>query len=343
MPLRAKRVSDNPKTYFEQKSDEGPFLRVADIMLRYRHSYTHPFTDLIRLGTRSRWSHSSLIYLEPKPDQETSAICLVDVTTRKGAFVESWTEEMVAPPNKFSDGIKGLRLDWYVEAADEQAKHTSDDPERVHGIDYLRKVRDVALSQLHTVYDHKTVWELTALYIEQAAHRHLKAIPQIADLAATAEGLLEKWDEADSSDQPELNFICSGLVQYSFFEALRQSILRNLSILENRPAALSNLRNMQSVMFRDDPDQVISHYIQSVQANEHILADPIPESVMNLLRTATPADFNNSPKLAWRYIIHKGSVWYMYEAPEGGEHEPGSKDEAEVLKLTEPDTGLLSS
>lgn len=340
MPLRARNASANSVAYFQQKSDEGPFLRVADIMLRYHHSHTHPFTDLIRLGTHSKWSHSSLIYLKPDTSKETEDVFLVDLTTNKGAFIESWSHEM-SSPHKYTDGIKRLRLDWYVETPDERAKHAADDPEDVHGIAYLRQVRDVALSELGAVYDHKAVFELAALYIEQASRRHLKAIPQVADAAAAVERLLEKWDESDSSPLHELNFICSGLVQYSFFEALRQRILHNLNIPENRAAALSNLSNMNRVIFRDDPEHVISQYIQQVRSGQRDLADPIPESVMNLLRTATPADFNNSTKLEWRYIINNGCVWQIYEAPGG--NEPESKDEEKVLKLIKPDRGPLSS
>lgn len=340
MALRAKRVSDHPETYFQQNSDEGPYLCVGDIMLRYHRSYTHPFTDFIRLGTGSKWSHSSLIYLEPDTAQGDYKIALVDVTTKKGAFIESWSHEM-AVPDKFTDGIKRPRMDWYAETPEEQARHTSDDPEDGRGIEYLRQVRDVALQQLHTKYDHKTVWELTALYVERFAHERLK-VPQIADAAAAVEHLLEKWDEAGSSDHQGLHFICSGLVQYSFFEALRQHILHNLDMPENREAALSNLQHMDCVIFRSDPDGVISQYIEEAHSDSRRLADPVPEGVLNLLRTATPADFNNSSRLDWRYIINKGCVWQIYAASEGSAQEPVSKDEEEVLALTKQDSGLLA-
>lgn len=340
MVLRARRVSDSPESYFQQNSDEGPLLRVADIMLRYHRTYTHPFTDFIRLGTHSKWSHSSLIYLEPDPAQTDYRICLVDVTTKKGAFIESWSHEMAAP-DKFSDGIKRPRMDWYAETPDEQAGHTAHDPENVRGIAYLQQVRDVALQQLHTKYDHKTVWELTALYIERLAHERLKVVPQIANAVAAVENLLERWDEADSSEQ-ELHFICSGLVQYSFFEALRQRILHDLEIPQNREAALSNLNNMQHVVFCDDPGNDIACYIHEVQTGKRDLADAVPGNVLNVLRTATPADFNNSPKLQWRYIINKGRVWQIYEATEAQKAGPESKDEQEILALMKLDTGPLA-
>lgn len=337
MVLRAMRVSDSPENYFQQNNDEGPYLRVGDIMLRYRHSHTVLFSDLIRFATDSKWSHSSFIYLEPDPVKGSEAIFLVDITTKKGAFVESWSHEM-AEPDKFTDGLKRPRMDWYAETPDEQARHAPGDPEDVRGIEYLRQVRNIALSQLHTTYDGQTVWELAALYVERLAKQRLKAVPQIAGAAASIEHLLEKRDEAGGDY--DLRFICSGLVQYSYFEALRQRIFNNLDIAENREAALSNLRNMQRVIFRADPDNVISHYIQQVQSDYQQLADPIPESVLNLLRTTTPADFNNSSRLEWRYIINKGYVWQIFS--ENQASAPESKDEQEVLALTKPDTGPLA-
>jgi hypothetical protein len=340
MALRARHVSDHPETFFRQNSDEGPYLRVGDILLRYRHSHTYVFSDLIRFATKSKWSHSSLVFLEPDPAQGSEAIFLVDVTTKKGAFVASWTHEM-AKPDAFTEGLKRPRLDWYAETPDEKAAHALDDPEDVHGIEYLRQVRDVALGQLHTHYDGTAVWELAALYMERLAKQRLKAVPQIAELAASVEHLLENRDEANSVEHG-LHFICSGLVQYSYFEALRLRILHNLDIPQNREAALNNLHNMHQIIFRDDPDNVISRYIEEVQSDHEKLAEPLPEEVLNLLRTATPADFNNSSKLAWRYIINKDYVWQIYEATGNQEAEPQSKDEQEILALMKLDTGPLA-
>jgi hypothetical protein len=334
MPLRATRVGNNPQTFFLQKNDEGPYLRVSDILLRYHHSHTHIFTDLIRFATHSKWSHSALIYLVPDPPQQYDKVYVVDATTDAGTHIETWENE-IDPIEKYSDAIKRPCLDWYVETLDERSRHDLNDPEDVHGIEYLRQVRSIALGQLNGLYDHKVVWELTALYIERVAKRHLGAIPQIAEAAAGVAHLIGKWDEASSSKETVMRFICSGLIQYSFFEALRSNILHNLAIPENRDAALSNLSNMHHIIFRTDPDHVISQYVQQVQSGELDLAAPVPEDVVNLLKTATPADFNNSSDLEWRYVIFNGFVWQISDAPEG--YQPGSKEEAEVLKLTLPE------
>jgi hypothetical protein len=54
-----------------------------------------------------------------------------------------------------------------------------------------------------------------------------------------------------------------------------------------------------------------------------------------LLKTATPADFNNSSNLAWHYIIRNGIVWQLDE--NGSDSAPYSQDEQEVLKLLLPE------
>src|SRR5213082_932672 len=111
-----------------------------------------------------------------------------------------------------------------------------------------------------------------------------------------------------------MRFMCSGLVQYSFFEALRRRIMNDLAIPAHRDAAMSNLGNMQRVLFRDDPQGLIPTYVQQVQSGKRALSDPVPQEVIDLLKSAIPADFSTSPNLVWRSVIHRGVVWHIREA-----------------------------
>src|SRR5437588_4993955 len=146
-----------------------------------------------------------------------------------GIRVASWRNEVV-PFEQFTVGIKRPRIDWYVETPRDIAKRAADDPEDVHGIGYLRHVRGIAVDQINGLYDHDTVNELTALYLERVTKRHLPGIPFIAQAAAGAANLFKKWDDDSSSATNVLRFICSGLVQYSFFAALRIRILSDLAV-----------------------------------------------------------------------------------------------------------------
>src|SRR5579885_3044702 len=78
--------------------------------------------------------------------------------------------------------------------------------------------------------------------------------------------------------------------------------------------------------------KMISTFLKIGKLDIH---DPAPEDVLDLLKTATPADFNNSPNLEWRYVILKGVVWQISRAPE--DYHPQSEDEANVLELLGPE------
>ena len=331
MAYRATLLSQDPLTYFLDRKDEKPYLRVSDVVLRVNKDPKEVFAHLIRIVTNSKWSHSALVYLLNEPRKGYNNTFLVEAMT-KGIHITSWRNE-VTPFEHFSVGIKRPRLDWYVETPYEISRHDPRDPEDTHGIGYLRHVRGIAVDQINGLFDHKTVYELTALYAERAAKQHLGSVPQAAEAAAAVANIFKKWDESEASSTNILRFICSGLVQYSFFAALRFRVLNDLESADprDREAAMSNLANMHRVIFRDDPEGVVPAYIRQVQSGKLDLSAPIPDDVLDLLKTATPADFNNSPNLEWRYVILQGWVWQIDTAP--NDYIPHSDDEAKVLNL----------
>ncbi|GCE06816.1 hypothetical protein KDAU_41450 [Dictyobacter aurantiacus] len=329
MKYRASRIDQNPLDYFLQSASEGPFLQVADVVLRENKDPKEVFAHLIRIATDSKWSHSAILYLISDPYQGFNNTFLVEAKT-KGIHLASWRNEVI-PFDEFTVGIKRPVLDWYVENPYEQSRHNPCDPEDTHGIGYLRHVRGIAIDQINGLYDHTTVYELAALYAARAARRHLNAVPQVAEAATAVANLFKKWDEKSDSAESVLRFICSGLVQYSFFEALRRRIINDLAIPEHREAGLSNLSNLHRVIYRDDPMGLVPRYIEQVQSGELDIRDKVPEDLLDLLKTATPADFNNSPNLKWHYVILKGVIWHIEEA--NADYAPTSSDESEVLGM----------
>ncbi|MGH2494585.1 MAG: hypothetical protein ACRDIV_07755 [Ktedonobacteraceae bacterium] len=326
MAFRATCVAPDPLDYILRQTDA---IRVADLVLRENKNPREIFSLAIRLGTGSKWSHSAIFYLLSDPRMGFHNTFLVEVKT-KGINMVSWRNEIV-PYDNFTVGIKRPRLDWYRETPYEISRHSPLDPEDCYGIGYLRHVRGIAVDQINGLYDHKTVYELAALYAERVAERHLAAIPLVAEAADHIATLLKKWDEKSDSVREPLRFICSGLLQYSYFEALRIRIANDLAIPENREAALSNLNNLERVIFRPDPKNIIPDYIQRVQTGELDIAQPAPGDVLDLLKTATPADFNNSDRLEWRYVIRKGVVWKIDEVPIG--YQAQSQDETDIIKM----------
>lgn len=333
MAHRATLVSADPLNYFLQSTDEGPYLRVSDVVLRANQNQRDIFSHFIRMATNSKWSHSALLYLISDPPKGFDNTFLVEAMT-SGIRVASWRNE-VFPFEQFNVGIRRPRLDWYIETPREQSKHDADDPEDTHGIDYLRHVRGIAVDQINGLYDHKTVMELTGLYLKRVANRHLPGIPLVAEAADKFADFFKKWDESDESKQNILRFICSGLVQYAFFAALRIRIINDFKIPEHRDAAMSNLSNLHRVIFREDPEQVIPAYIHDLQSGKLQISDPVPDNVLDVIKTATPADFNNSSNLEWRYVIREGKIWKIDETADG--YMPASQDETDILALITPE------
>ncbi len=330
---RALHIDENPLDYFLNVSEQGSPLRVADVLLRVNRDPKEVFAHLIRIATASKWSHSAILYLISDPYRGYNNTFLVEAKT-KGINIASWRNEVI-PFHQFTVGIKRPKMDWYVETPRERTKHDPDNPEDTYGIGYLRHVRGIAMDQINGLYDKKTVYELTALYVKRAAQRHLKSTPQVAEAADALAEFFKKWDEKETSTTQVLRLICSGLVQYSFFEALRIRVMHDLSVPEHREAALSNLRNMPCIIFCEDPHGLVPEYVEKVERGEWDIHNPVPDDLLDLLKTAVPADFNNSPNLEWRYVINKGIVWRIEAAAEG--YIPQSKDEEDVLEILTPE------
>lgn len=333
MPYRATKVSEDPLAYFMQQGEDGPHVRISDIVLRINHSRKEIFAYLIRTATKSKWSHSALIYLINDPPKGLENTLLVEARP-KGVIMTSWRNE-VMPYREFTVGIKRPRLDWYQENPVEKVRHHPEDPEDTHAIEYLRHVRGIAMDQMHGLYDHKVVWELTSLYIERLARHRLSKIPQVAEAADKLAEFFKKWDRKSKPEAHVMRFICSGLVQYSFFAALRFRLLQDLQQPENREAALHNLRNMQHILYREDLDGVMLTYIQEILSGKRDLGDSVPDDLQDLLNTALPVDFHNSPDLEWRYMVLNGHVWQIEQAPVG--YVARSEEEKAVLGMIQPE------
>lgn len=333
MAYRAVRIQQDPLNFFLDERNGGPFLRISDVILRENKNPREIFAHLIRMATASKWSHSSIVYLVRQPDMGYHNTFLIEAKT-KGVHIASWRNEVV-PYDEFTVGIKRPNLDWYMENPVERARddfHSSEDP---YGIEYLRHVRGIAFDQINGLYDHTTVYELSGLYAARAARRHLSVLPQAGDAAQSVADFFKHKDEQETSKTSVLRFICSGLVQYSFFEALRLRIARDIDIPAHREAAEHNLSNLHRVIFREDPEGIIPAYIHKVQSGRLDIHQPAPGDVLDLLKTATPADFNNSPNLDWRFVTLKGVVWKIEPTTEG--YLPTDKDEQEVLDMLSPE------
>lgn len=326
MTFRAALVAQDALQYFLRPEQETTFLRVSDVLVRVNLG-PEIFSRFIRLSTNSQWSHAALLYLMNDPREGFDNLFVLEAMNGAGVRVVSWKGE-ITPYDKFAVGVRRLQLDWYKESAYEAASHDHKDPEDITGIWYLRHVRGMALDQINAMFDEDTIGELTALYVQRLAGQYKLSF--LFKIAAWFVQLIRGRGQAD----PTPRFICSGLVQYSFFAALRQSIIDCFASGQpgDHEIALSNLDNMHQVIFRADPDGIIADYVQQVKSGKLTPDAAVPGNVVNFLRTTTPADFSRSPNLQWHYVIRAGKVWEIFnDAP--ADYKVQSPDEAAVLAL----------
>ncbi len=93
MTYRATLLSQDPLSYFLDRKDEKPYLRVSDVVLRVNKDPKEVFARLIRVVTNSKWSHSALVYLLSKPRKGYNNTFLVEAMT-KGIHITSWRNEV---------------------------------------------------------------------------------------------------------------------------------------------------------------------------------------------------------------------------------------------------------
>jgi diacylglycerol kinase family enzyme len=264
-------------------------------------------------------------------------VCGIAVDQLNGLYDRKAVYELAA---LYIERIARRHLEADLQAADARAWRPGALPHVVHATTAMAD-----LFKLWGAIDY-------ARHVERVADARLGVAPYVADRAAdladffrTSEEVpaitdfFKKWKETNYSASSMMRFMCSGLIQYSFFEALRRRIMHDLALPAHRDAAVSNLGNMQRIIFRDDPEGFIPTYVQQVQSGKRAISDPVPDRVLDLLKTAVPVDFSKSPNLEWHYIIRKGVVWRIEETPAG--YTPQSEEEQEVLAMLNSERTLL--
>ena len=83
MTYRAVHIEQDPLNYFLQEhTDDDPFLRVADVVLRENKNPKELFAHMIRVATGSKWSHSALVSLLSDPYKGFNNTFLMEAMTK---------------------------------------------------------------------------------------------------------------------------------------------------------------------------------------------------------------------------------------------------------------------
>ena len=254
----------------------GKYLERADIVLTSRKGDIS--SSLIRWATNSSFSHSALVFTGKQFDQGISETFVIEAGT-SGVDLTQLTRYVENKSNFIA--IKRLKKDWFN--ADRQAR-----------------VRGILLDKIKDTYDYWTIWRIAKnLWFGVQAKVTSKE-------KAVASYHKKAW-------QPPNEYICSGLVQIGFVQAIIEAIGRG----ELSPEVLRDVVFNKSAESRL-PEPGSWKYLGEDAAGtaldfQYVLNDE--------LFATTPEDLAQTDKLEWLYLIKDGAV-----------HKVSAY--AEVLKLT---------
>ncbi|MCL4765140.1 MAG: hypothetical protein KJZ80_02785 [Hyphomicrobiaceae bacterium] len=258
----AVRVDQWPKSVDEFLA--GNYLERADVVLARRE--WDPASYVIRWATSSPFSHSAMIFTGPVHEPGYASTFVIEAST--GGVDLSNFRDYVDDKSAIV-AIKRLRRDWFD--AGKQSR-----------------VRGLLLENIKADYNY---WAIVRIVrdiwfgIQKSIEGQEKAVDAFRD---------REWT-------PPNSYICSGLVQIGFVEAISEFVLRRqlppwaLNEVVFHPGAASRLPPPEA--WKDAPPSLID--------------DVVPQFRVQLateLEAVTPEDLARSDKLEWLYFISGGKV-----------------------------------
>jgi hypothetical protein len=251
-----------PKTLDEFLA--GNYLRRADVVLT-RREYD-PTSFLIRWATKSPFSHAALVFTTP--DQEPGIGNTFVIEAGTGGVDLTNLRDYATDEASFV-AIKRLRQTWF-----DQEKQS--------------RVRGLLLDNIKSEYNYWAIVRIARniwFGIERSMRGKDKAVQQFDK---------REWKRPNE-------FICSGLVQFGFVEAVAEYILQR----RLPPWALNE------VVFSDTAAARLISKEEWEKADPALIDLNIPQArnvLANELEAITPDDLAQSDRLEWLYFIKNGKV-----------------------------------
>ena len=261
--LRAKaRLDKWPKPIDEFLA--GEFLQRSDVVLT-RREYD-PASYLIRWATGSVFSHSALIFTSPVQEPGINNTFVIEAGT--GGVDLTNLADYVNDQSAFI-AIKRLKQPWF-------------DPEK------QSRVRGLLLDNIKSQYDYWAIARIAReiwFGIERTIRGKEKTVEEFQN---------REWKRPNQ-------FICSGLVQYGFVEAVVEYVLqRKLPPWALNEVVFSKTAEKRLIS-REDWETADPELIDlNIPATRAVLASD--------LEATTPEDLAESDKLKWLYFIQDGKV-----------------------------------
>ena len=242
----------------------GRYLRRSDVVLTSRKNDLASY--LIRTATSSPFSHAALVFTSPALETGYSSTFVIEAGT---GGVDLASLKAYAADKSVFFAVKRLRQSWF-------------DPEK------QSRVRGLLLDNIKSEYNYWTIVRLVRelwFGVERSVRGKEEAVANFRE---------RNWDRPNS-------FICSGLVQFGFVEAVTEYILaRKLP-----PTALNDVVFSKQALARMVPRDAWT------DAPDSLIDDVIPEVRRTLasdLEATTPEDLAQSDKLEWLYFVQGGMV-----------------------------------
>lgn len=256
------RTEQWPKTVDEFLA--GKYLERADVVLTQRE--WDPASYVIRWVTDSPFSHSAMIFTSPLHEPGYTSTFVIEAGT--GGVDLTNFRDYVEDKSSFV-AIKRLRRDWF--SSDQQSR-----------------VRGLLLENIKADYNY---W---------AVVRIAKDIWfGIQNTVQGQEQTVESFRDGDWT--PPNSYICSGLVQVGFVEAISEYVLRRqlppwvLNEVVFHPVAASRLPAPEA--WQEAPPSLIDDVVPAFRSQ-----------LATELESVTPEDLAKSEKLEWLYFIREGKV-----------------------------------
>lgn len=260
----------------------GNYLKRADVVLTRKAG--NPFSWAIRKATGSLYSHAALVFHPRSREDGFNHTFVIEAGTH-GVDITNIRD--YAASHYYVTGIKRFTADWFTD-------------------DLQRFVRGHLLDHIKDEYDYWRAITLGRALIRAYIWREWRPF---SDRNPSRRIRIRRGRNANE-------FICSGLVQYGYFNALYKLLVamrrgeplgeEGRAVMREGGAELKralNGANLREVLFSKHLEEVLD-----ITDDGHFKSFGAARRFWNAMHETTPRDLEVSERLQWLYVIREGLV-----------------------------------
>lgn len=257
-------AGDDPPEIWPMPVDQflkGPYINRADVLLTRKHRDLSSW--LIRWATRSAFSHASLVFLVPHREKGFNNTFVIE-SASKGVDLSNLADYL--HNRRMVVGFRRFTGPWFDE-------------------DVRSLVRGRMLNSIKSSYSYATAFAIGWSYLNQLA---FGVRARMYGARKAIEGRRERnW-------QPPNSFICSGLVQLGYVDAVSELI--STGRLEPR--------RISEVVIQSDLHQFLPNdWDMFTHAQQFEIMWDFLAGFEEYLEAVTPEDIARSKTFEWTYVV----------------------------------------